>query len=263
MYNYTSLGKLDQEVATLEPSDNLIINGQPLNTLIEGYRHLTVTGRGLLGQNVSTTKVPGRRGVWVDDFSDQERTLEIKYQLTVETSAQMRDKFAKLNKILRTHAQSGFLEISFRDEPDFIYYGFFNGADSFEETTLSIVSKFSLIIPDGYKKKRPQNSTGPISLVDALEVLPDSITVTPTKVTNQLQIVNGSKVLSFAGTYTPGKDIIISFDPDEIKITFGGRNILSELERFSPLENFTVRNGDTITAVNATVKRVVWRDERA
>lgn len=263
MYNYASLEKLDREVATLEPSDNLIINGQPLNTLIEGYRHLTVTGRGLLGQNVSTTKVPGRRGVWVDDFSDQERTLEIKYQLTAETSAQMRDKFAKLNKILRTHAQSGFLEISFRDEPDFIYYGFFNGADSFEETTLSIVSKFSLIIPDGYKKKRPQNSTGPISLVDALEVLPDSITVTPTKVTNQLQIVNGSKVLSFAGTYTPGKDIIISFDPDEIKITFGGRNILSELERFSPLENFTVRNGDTITAVNATVKRVVWRDERA
>lgn len=263
MYNYASLEKLDREVATLEPSDNLIINGQPLNSLIEGYRHLTVTGRGLLGQNVSTTKVPGRRGVWVDDFSDQERTLEIKYQLKADTSAQMRDKFAKLNKILRTHAQSGFLEISFRDEPDFIYYGYFNGADSFEETSLSIVSKFSLIIPDGYKKKRPQTSTGPISLVDALEVLPDSITVTPSKVTNQLQIVNGSKVLSFAGTYTPGKDILISFEPDEIKITFGGRNILSELERFSPLENFTVRDGDTITAVNATVKRVVWRDERA
>lgn len=263
MYDYASLGKLDREVATLEPSDNLIINGQPLNTLIEGYRHLTVTGRGLLGQNVSTTKIPGRRGVWVDIFTDEERTLEIKYQLKAETSAQMRDKFAKLNKILRTHAQSGFLEVSFRDEPEYIYYGYFNGADSFEETSLSIVSKFSLIIPDGYKKKRPQSSTGPISLVDALEVLPDSITVTPTKVTNQLQIVNGSKVLSFAGTYTPGKDIVISFDPDEIKITFGGRNILSELERFSPLEDFTVRNGDTITAVNATVKRVVWRDERA
>lgn len=263
MYNYASLGKLDREVATLEPSDNLIINGQPLNNLIEGYRHLTVTGRGLLGQNVTTTKVPGRRGVWVDDFSDQERTLEIKYQLKADTSAQMRDKFAKLNKILRTHAQSGFLEISFRDEPDFIYYGYFNGADSFEETSLSIISKFSLLIPDGYKKKRPQNSTGPISLVDALEVLPDSITVTPTKVTNQLQIVNGSKVLSFTGTYMPGKDIVISFDPDEIKITFGGRNILSELERFSPLENFTVRDGDTITAVNAIVKNIIWRDERA
>lgn len=263
MYNYASLGKLDREVATLEPSDNLIINGQPLNNLVEGYRHLTVTGRGLLGRNVSTTKVPGRRGVWVDDFSDEERTLEIKYQLKADTSAQMRDKFAKLNKILRTPGSSGFLEISFMDEPEYIYYGYFNGADSFEETSLSIVSKFSLLIPDGYKKKRPQNSTGPISLVDAVEVLPESITVTPSKVTDRVQIVNGSKVISFSGSYAPGQDIVISFDPDEVKATYGNRNILSELDRFSPLEQFKVKNGDTITAVNAVVKKVVWRDERA
>ena len=95
MYNYANLKKLDQAVTVLEPSDNLIINGQPLNNLIEGYRHLTVSGRGLLGRNVSTTKVTGRRGVWVDDYEDEERTLEIKYQLTADTSAQMRDKFAK------------------------------------------------------------------------------------------------------------------------------------------------------------------------
>lgn len=263
MYNYTSLGKLDQEVATFEPSDNLLINGQPLNNLVDGYRHLTVTGRGLLGRNVSTTKVPGRRGVWVDGFSDEERTLEIKYQLKADTSAQMRDRFAKLNKILRTHAQSGFLEISFRDEPEYIYYSYFNGADSFEETKLSIISKFSLLIPDGYKKKQPQTSTGPISLVDAVEVLPESITVTPSKTTDRVQIVNGSKIISFSGSYAPGKDIVISFDPDEVRATYGGRNILSELDRFSPLELFKVRDGDTITAVNATVKKVVWRDERA
>lgn len=263
MYNYASLGKLDREVATLEPSDNLMINGQPLNSLIDGYRHLTVTGRGLLEQNVSTTKVPGRRGVWVEDLSDEERIIEIKYQLTAGTSAQMRYRFAKLNKILRTHAQSGFLEISFMDEPEYIYYGYFNGADSFEETSLSIVSKFSLLIPDGYKKKRPQNSTGPISLVDALEVLPDSITVTPSKITDRVQIVNGSKIISFSGSYAPGADIVISFDPDEVKATYGNRNILSELDRFSPLEVFKVKNGDTIRAVNAVVKKVVWRDERA
>ena len=263
MYNYASLGKLDREVATLEPSDNLIINGQPLNNLVEGYRHLTVTGRGLLGQNVSTTKVPGRRGVWVDDFTDEERLLEIKYQLTANTSAQMRYRFANLNRILRAHAPSGFLEISFRDEPEYIYYGYFNGADSFEETSLSIISKFSLLIPDGYKKKRPQNSTGLISLVDALEVLPESITVTPSKVTDRVQIVNGNKVISFSGSYAPSGDIVISFDPDEVKATYGERNILSELDRFSPLEDFTVRHGDRITAVNATVKRVFWRDERA
>lgn len=263
MYNYANLKKLDQAVTSLEPSDNLMINGQPLNSLIEGYRHLTVSGRGLLAQNVSTTKVTGRRGVWVEDLADEERTIEIKYRLTADTSAQMRDRFAKLNKILRTHAQSGFLEISFMDEAEYIYYGYFSGADTFEETSLSIVSKFSLLIPDGYKKKRPQTSTGPISLVDALEVLPESITVTPSKVTDRVQIVNGNKVISFSGSYAPGGDIVVSFEPDEVKVTYNGRNILSELDRFSPLELFKVRNGDTITAVNAVVKKVIWRDERA
>lgn len=263
MYDYASLKKLDNEVATFEPSDNLIINGQPLNRLIEGYRHLTVSGRGILGRDVSTTNVPGRRGVWVDKYSDEERTIEIKYQLTAETSSEMRDKFAKLNKILRTHAQSGFLEISFKDEPDFIYYGYFNGADSFEETSLSIVSKFSLLIPDGYKKKSPQTSTGPISLIDAVEVFPESITVTVSKTTDRVQIVNGSKVISFSGSYSADKDIVILFDPDEVKASYDGRNILSELDRFSPLELFTVRDGDNVTAVNATIKRIVWRDERA
>ena len=263
MYNYANLKKLDQAVTALEPSDNLMINGQPLNNLIEGYRHLTVSGRGLLTQNVSTTKVTGRRGVWVEDLADEERTLEIKYQLKADTSAQMRDKFAKLNKILRTPGSSGFLEISFMDEPEYIYYGYFSGADSFEETSLSIVSKFSLLIPDGYKKKMAQTSTGPVSLIDAVAVLPESITVTPSKVTDRVQIVNGSKIISFSGSYAPGQDIVISFDPDEVKATYGNRNILSELDRFSPLEQFKVKNGDTITAVNAVVKKVVWRDERA
>ena len=55
----------------------------------------------------------------------------------------------------------------------------------------------------------------------------------------------------------------MTFGNEEVTAVYNGRNILSELERFSPLEQFTVKNGDTITAKNATVKRVVWRDERA
>ncbi|MDS1161647.1 distal tail protein Dit [Streptococcus suis] len=249
--------------APVEPVDNMSINGVPLNQLVEGYRHLTVTGRGLLGQSVKSTSVPGRRGVWVEDVSDDERMLEIKYQLEARTSADMRDKFAKLNRILRTLASSGYLEITFKDEPTYTYYGYFSGADDIEEKSLSIVSKFTLIVPDGYKKKNAQDSTGLISLSDALEVLPESITVTPTGTVNQVQIINGTKVLSFSGSYVAGKDIVVTFGDEEVTATYNGRSILSELERFSPLEQFTVKNGDRITARNATVKNVVWRDERA
>ena len=78
MYNYASLKKVDRTITAFEPSDNMSINDVPLNQLVEGYRHLTVTGRGLLGQSVKTSSVPGRRGVWVEDVSDDERVLEIK-----------------------------------------------------------------------------------------------------------------------------------------------------------------------------------------
>uniref|UniRef100_UPI001874F0B3 distal tail protein Dit n=1 Tax=Streptococcus suis TaxID=1307 RepID=UPI001874F0B3 len=152
MYQFRDV-KTNQPVDVFEPSDNMSINGVPLNQLVEGYRHLTVTGRGLLGQSVKTTSVPGRRGVWVEDVSDDERVLEIKYRLEAKTSADMRDKFAKLNRILRTLASSGYLEITFKDEPAYTYFGYFSGADDIEEKSLSIVSKFTLIIPDGYKKK--------------------------------------------------------------------------------------------------------------
>ena len=262
MYGYSKLEK-NNNIAAFEPSDNMSINGTPLNRLVDGYTHLTVTGRGLLGQTVKKSSVPGRRGVWVEDVSDDERQLEIKYKLEADTSSKMRDKFAKLNKILRTHASSGFLEITFKDEPEYVYYGYFSGADAIEEKSLSIISKFTLLVPDGYKKKQAQNSTGPVTLSDALEVLPESITITPTGTVNQVQIINGSKILSFTGSYAAGRDIVVTFGDEEVTATYSGRNILSELERFSPLEQFTVKNGDIITAKNATVKKVVWRDERA
>lgn len=262
MYGYSKLEK-NNNITAFEPSDNMSINGTPFNRLVDGYTHLTVTGRGLLGQTIKKSSVPGRRGVWVEDVSDDERQLEIKYKLEADTSSKMRDKFAKLNKILRTHASNGFLEITFKDEPEYVYYGYFSGADEIEEKSLSIISKFTLLVPDGYKKKQAQNSTGPIVLSDALEVLPESIAVTPTGTVNQVQIINGTKVLSFSGSYAAGKDLVVTFGNEEVTAVYNGRNILSELERFSPLEQFTVKNGDTITAKNATVKRVVWRDERA
>lgn len=262
MYGYSKLEK-NNNITAFEPSDNMSINGTPLNRLVDGYTHLTVTGRGLLGQTIKKSSVPGRRGVWVEDVSDDERQLEIKYKLEADTSSKMRDKFAKLNKILRTQASSGFLEITFKDEPEYVYYGYFSGADDIEEKSLSIISKFTILVPDGYKKKQAQNSTGPIALSDALEVLPESIMVTPTGTVNQVQIINGTKVLSFSGSYAAGKDLVVTFGNEEVTAVYNGRNILSELERFSPLEQFTVKNGDTITAKNAVVKKVVWRDERA
>ena len=262
MYGYSKLEKHNENVA-FEPSDNMAINGVTLNRVVDGYRQLTVSGRGLVGQSVKTTSITGRRGVWVEDISDPERVLEIKYQLTADSSAELREKFFALNKFLRqTQFSVEMLEVSFKDEPDYYYYAIFNGADAIEENALTVVSRFSLLVPDGFKKKRVQTSTGQIRLQDAKQVTPVSIKVTTTKPTNEVKVTNGRQTISFTGTYEGAQDIVIEFLQDEVKATYKNRSILSQLDLFSDLENFKVRNFDNITATNATIKEVVWRDER-
>lgn len=262
MYGYSRLEKHSDIVATT-PSDNMSINGRPVNEIVDGYRQLTVSGRGLIGQSVKTTSITGRRGVWVEDISEPERVIEIKYQLTADTSAELREKFFTLNKFLRTEqVGTGMLEVSFKDEPDYYYYAIFNGADAIEENALTIVSRFSLLVPDGFKKTSEKISTGLISISSSFEVTPVSITVTTSKATDTVKITNGRQTISFTGFYESFEDIVIEFKQDEVKATYKNRSILSELDLFSDLENFKVRDFDTITATNAKTKRVIWRDER-
>lgn len=262
MYGYSKLEK-HNDIVAFEPSDNMAINGVTLNRVVDGYRQLTVSGRGLVGQSVKTTSITGRRGVWVEDISEPERVLEIKYQLTADSSAELREKFFALNKFLRqTQFSVEMLEVSFKDEPDYYYYAIFNGADAIEENALTVVSRFSLLVPDGFKKTRERTSTGEISIISGGEVTPVSITVTTSKATDTVKITNGRQTISFTGTYEANKDIVIEFEQDEVKATYKNRSILSELDLFSDLENFKVQVFDNITAKNAIVKEVVWRDER-
>lgn len=262
MYGYSRLEK-NNDIVAFEPSDNMSINGTPVNEIVDGYRQLTVSGRGLVGQEVKTTSIAGRRGVWIEEISEPSRVLEIKYQLEAKTSEELREKFDKLNLFLRTtNNGSKTLEVTFKDEPDFTYFAIFSGADSFEENKNSIVSRFSLLVPDGYKKSRLKDSIGQIELSGAFEVTPEKIVVTTTKTTNTVRITNGRQTISFTGAYDANQDITILFETNEVKAMYKGRNILSELDLFSDLENFKVRNLDTVSATNATVKEVKWRDER-
>lgn len=261
MYGYSKLEK-HNDIVAFEPSDNMSINGTPVNEIVDGYRQLSVSGRGLVGQEVKTTSIAGRRGVWIEDISEPSRVLEIKYQLEASTSEELREKFDKLNLFLRTTNSSNLLEVTFKDEPNFTYFAIFSGADSFEENTKSIVSRFSLLVPDGYKKSQLKTSTGIIELTGAFEVMPEKIVVTTIKTTDTVRITNGRQTISFTGAYDANQDITILFGTDEVKALYKNRSILSELDLFSDLENFKVRNRDTISATNATVKEVKWRDER-
>ena len=107
-----------------------------------------------------------------------------------------------------------------------------------------------------------KSSTGIVELTGAFEVMPEKIVVTTSKTTDTVRITNGRQTISFTGAYDADQDITILFETEEVKALYKNRSILSELDLFSDFENFKVRDRDTISATNATVKEVKWRDER-
>src|SRR5699024_2201839 len=131
----------------LEVPDNMKVNGEYLNEVVDGYRQLTVSGRGLLKTELDTVDVLGRSGLYVKSSKHPERKMEIKYMLTATSSEELREKFNKLNAKL-----AGVLEVSFDDEPQYVLRNvYMTDVDEFEEKSLNIISKFELTATDPYK----------------------------------------------------------------------------------------------------------------
>lgn len=256
MYHYKSFnerGGYDKQYASTE----MFINGDSLSSLIDGYRHLTVSGRGIIPIKHQVEDIPFRAGGWISESHEEVRVLTIRYQLIADSSYQLRDRFELLNRYLE-----GELEINFYDEMDYTYYGFLSGADEIEENSNAIVSSFSIIVPDVYKFKDSKSSDGIIRLGNNRPVTPTKITVTPTSVVNELSIHNGDLTIGFEGAYDPSSDLAVEWSQEEVTAFYQGRNVLNELQDFMDLENFLLNDGGVITGTNCVIKSVEWRDKR-
>lgn len=247
---------------TTSQVDELILNNKMLSSFIKGYRQLFVVGRGVVPQKVDYTEIPGRKGVWFNFAQDAPRAIEVHYLLTAETSAQLRERFALLNKMLRQTDNDGLLSVRFADDPQAEYRGVLDEVSDISEQQLSVTGMFSLFMPNPYAKLTPQTSTGSINLTYATQVLPLKIEVVPTATADTIEIINGTAKIVLKGSYQRGQVITVDYTTDDIEVRLGSRLILSELQTLSDLETFYLRNGDQVTARNATVRKVEWRDEK-
>ena len=244
--------------AIIAPSDNLTVNGQRLDAVVPGYRHLYVDGRGLIAQENDSDKVPGRAGVALKGRQYAARKITVYYQIRVGSSRELRDSYAALNKAL-----SGNLTLSFADEPLWEYEAILADVSEGPEQSLDVKGHFTLLCPSPWKYLQKQaSSNGQIRLSHASEVTPLKLAVITSKVSDRVEIINRGQRIVLGGSFASGQLVTVEYKPDEISITYGGRSILHQLQRFSDLENFTLRDGDTVTAVNATIQTIEWRDKR-
>lgn len=260
MYDFVEVNQ--QTTITPRATDSLMINGKFIEDTIPGYRHLYMAGRGLVSRMVDTTEVPLRDGVWVNYSQEEARYIKVTYELSGDDSRRLRSHYVELNKLLRSVDERGLLTIRFNDELDYYYRGLLESASEPAEQALSMIGEFTLLIPDAYKYKDPQQSNGQVTLLNALEVTPDEITVR-TQGTNPITrvvIKNGRDEFVLVGNYRPNELIRIKWG-DRLTVTYLGRSILNNIAVQSFPDRFKLRNGDVVTASGAVVESVKWSDK--
>lgn len=139
------------------PSRAMAINGEYLETLIEGYRTIGVSGREMPEIEQDTIEVGFTDGVRYKQKRYKEREIKVSFTIVGQTNPITREelnlKFRQLNKIL--DAENA--EFTFDDEPDVYYVGTVEGSSS-GDVTMGYTTEngvasgsFTILCPKPYK----------------------------------------------------------------------------------------------------------------
>lgn len=252
-YKYNALTSYQDNVGM--PSDAMKVNGEYLESLVDGYQQLVVSGRGIMPQEAEHLQIPGKDGAHLVRTYTASRTLTIQYKLEANSSEELRTQYNALNGILRDA-----LDITFDDEPEWHYYGVLNTSDSPPENTLSVVSSFTILCVDPYAHSEVKTSN-PVSLDYADAVLPQKITVKGANLDN-IKISNGTDELTIFGGHTTSDTIVIEWTHEEVTVKKNGNNALTSLSWLSVPELFYLTNGARVTVTNGTLSGIEWRDRK-
>lgn len=252
-YKYNALTGYQNSVTM--PSDAMKVNGEYLESLVDGYQQLVVSGRDILAQEVEHLQIPGKDGAHLIRAYTSPRILTIQYKLDANSSEELRAQYNALNGVLR-----GSLDITFDDELGWHYYGMLNTSDSPPENTLSVVSSFTIMCVDPYAYSEVKTNN-PVVLNYAEAVLPQKITVKGANQDN-IKISNGVDELTIFGGHTTSDTIVIEWNPEEVTVKKNGNNALTSLSWLSVPEVFYLTNGAQITVTNGTLVGIEWRDRK-
>lgn len=240
----------DRRSTNFTSSIKTIFNEINLDDNIPGFRTLTISGRALIGRDISAIKIPGSDKQYVTENRVAEREIGVKFILKADSNEQLRERFNHLNLVLHTTEDK---RLYFTDE-DYHYNVILKSVTDVEETTNTIVAtvKFKCIEPHKYKlNNKYVNFTGNGSFlrnIPILESVPEMITYRPNSQTNRIVITN----------VTTGKRIVINSDVNNsktLKITLPAEIILkindvamSHHINFIETDfDFTVKNDDSIS----------------
>lgn len=160
MYQFIDVNEVSE--GKILPSEALKINGDYIETLIPGYRTLTVSGREALSPELTSYETGSRDGATLKDKRYPARTIIVKYQIIAETNEAFREAYNKLAAILNVEDA----ELIFNDEPDKYFTGTPAAISEVEPGRNAVVGEFEIFCADPFKysvveyEAKPETSSG-------------------------------------------------------------------------------------------------------
>lgn len=139
------------------PSEALMFNGNYLENVIPGYRTLYVSGREVLGTEITDLETGVSDGTKYRRKRYQPRTIVVGYQLIAEDTAAFRDAYNKLNALLDAEQAT----LIFADEPDKYYIGTKQGTSEVPAGKNMITAELEFYCADPFKYSVEEYTVSP------------------------------------------------------------------------------------------------------
>ncbi|MDP1457971.1 phage tail family protein [Bacillus wiedmannii] len=140
----------------------LVFNGINLEEYFEKkyeqgfFKVNDIRGRGILSDEINKLTVPHRLGSYFLSKRIPERVIEVDFSLKGVSLFELRKRIDGLNNLLNTE---GPVEISFTDEPEFIYYGIKESVEEKLEKSNIHQATISFVCPMPYKLGKANTNT--------------------------------------------------------------------------------------------------------
>lgn len=245
-----------------------IINGFNLDTELDGYRTLNVSGRSVFGRDIETLKFSARRNAGSKStksnsnkagnnkfFSSdiQSLVIEVEFLLEAKTNELFRELLSKFTTIL--HQEEA--KWTWTDDPSFYYTGTISEIGDFKEDKNSVISTFKILCVDPMKTSIEtyvlKGNGKEIEIPDfkeEVDILEMKFVLNSDSNKFIFENMNGNGKTIFSYLFKAGNTVNILLQ-EQRKALLNSRNLMPAMDLMSDFEDFFVNPKEKILLSSA------------
>lgn len=253
MYDFRNIDRVSNDDDVYIPTEAMFFydTDLPLESIIEGYQTVQVTGRELATPKLNVHEFDSYDGGFVLDRRMPTREIKVKYLMSANDSTEFRYSFNLLNQQLFARKVFKFY---FKDEPEYYWIGAVSAVDEFPAGSNSGFSTFTITCIDPFKyPKHPYEIVGSGNFTIDKDIpyytQPIKMTFTYTdKVFNTfIQDGNGHEIM-FQGTHDKGDEMIIVPNDPEMNFLYSFDEPATQYLLYtSQLQDWSIMKGSKVS----------------